>query len=103
VAKVLPATSALPRAEPLGGIGAPATAGIADITGATTGVRTMTDGQAPGDAATGAPSTVAGMAGTFTFVSGHGPVLGTAGRLSECAPRAGCRRTATRPAGCPAK
>jgi hypothetical protein len=83
VAKVLPATSALPRAEPLGGIGAPATAGIADITGATTGVRTMTDGQAPGDAATGAPSTVAGMAGTFTFVSGYGPVLGTAGTLER--------------------
>jgi Protein of unknown function (DUF3152) len=72
---------ALPRAEPLGGIGAPATADSADITGATTGVITMTDGQAPGDAATSAASTVAGMAGTFTFVSGYGPVLGTAGTL----------------------
>jgi hypothetical protein len=85
VTAVLPAASALPPVEPPGGVDAPATAGAGDITGETagptTGVATTMNGQVLPAAATISAVNAAGLAGAFTFVSGYGPVLGTAGTL----------------------
>jgi hypothetical protein len=85
VTTVVPAASALPPARVPGGngIGDPTMAESeqASASASATASATTVPQQPPADAATGSPRKVPATAGSFAFVTGYGPVLGTAGTL----------------------